>query len=164
MNGQIDIGFDVTEKKWFVAFRTKNRWDKGVQYVENGNIILHNVNIDTYSYADQQNDKTSHGRFRFYSDNDVAAKGMPIPESIDIRGPKQSLEFTKVVGVDVMVKYILDGMMWEIQCDGKSYFTRDIKGCVSGTFSENPIRFKTDNVTFLHSELVTLFGTNLEIK
>jgi len=161
--GQTDIGYDTGKKLWFLAFRTKNRWDLGMQFVQNANIKLKKVMADTVCWFDSQNQEVSHGRLRFYDDNDVSSHGLPIPEEVNISGKSEKLTFSKVVAKEITIKYVINGMMWEIDADGTKYLTRDLKGCMDCTFTSEPVRMKMHNTVFLHSTLVSIFGSNLSV-
>jgi len=163
---QNDIGFNTELRKWFISTWSATRWQKGLFYIANQGLNLKNVTIDTYSYPDQNNREISHGRLRFYEGSDMTmhANGNDF-DSVNIQGKTAVVDFEKISSSKTRIKYNINDMTWTIEADGKNYVTKDIRGKISGTFLETPIRFEfKEPVEFLYSPLIALFGTNLLVK
>ncbi len=163
---QVDIGFDTRNYLWFLNFWSNTRWMRGSVYVHDGKIILDKVMLDTYAWNDITNDKTSHGRFRFY-DNvkiDMPISEPPLCDYIKLTGKSDKLAFTKYEVKEAILKYKRATMEWEIKIGDTKLYTKDIKGMISGRIDDKPRLFIATDVTILHSWLVTLINCPLEIK
>lgn len=163
MKEKFEIGYEVGLKKWFLQSWSKNRWNRGQVIVKDSCIRLNNVVCDTYSWADSHNELLSHGRFRFYSGNDIIIKqNDSIADSIHIKG-KEKLEFKKYNVKKALLKYNISSMSWTILFDDKELETCDIKGVINVEAMEDPIRVILYDVEILYSWLVTLINCKLEI-
>jgi hypothetical protein len=162
---QTDIGFETGKKLWYIESFTNTRQFLGVQLVEDSNIVLDNVDIDTYSWAHDKYSNASNGRLRFYDDTCTITKRGAIADSVYIKGSEDNFNFNKLPKGDIEVKYNLETFDWTLTIDGMDYITRNFNGKISGKLLKERKRFVISNPeSVLYSKGVTLIDSNLEIK
>ena len=158
-----DVGFATDKRRWFVTFFSKTRWIRGAYEVAQ-KISLKNTTIDTYAWADQQNENLSHGRFRFYNVN-TQIKGTVNGdvENIEVSGSNPKLKFRHLKGIPT-IWYSVKDMEWIIAINGEKLFTRDFKGNISGEFTKDPIRFVgNEEIDIYYHYTITLLDADLSI-
>lgn len=164
MGSQFDIGFDTRKKLWFIEGSASTRWKNSMLLVKDSNIKLENVLVDSYCWADPQNEIISHGRIRFYGGNKIEAKGdESVLDSIKVTGRSDKFKFIEIEAEKVLIKYNLPSMDWALNIDGTELITKDIKGLISGTLLKDKLRFELKGVKLLYSNLVTLINPELKI-
>jgi len=158
---QADLGFVVQSKQWFISFLKRNRWYSKQQMLSD-KVKLENVLIDTYSYADQQQQDVSHGRFRIYNqDNKITGNynGDEVKDTC-IQGTKEN-KFKRYIGTPE-IWYDIKNFEWKIKIDGVILTTKNIQGKFNGDLISNPINFVSNKkITVNHSFLTSLI--DLEI-
>lgn len=162
MGSQIDLGYDLKTKCWFLNMMDELRWNVGSMSVKKNNLTLKDVLCDTYSFPDQ-NERTSHGRLRFYDGHQINSKGTAsFHDSIEVEGPNSDpLKFISFDGPAIL-RYNPKSYDWSIEVDGNSYTTKNIVGKLTGKCEDDPkIVFKMENCKILYSTMVTLINTNL---
>jgi len=164
---QTDIGFDTQKKLWYIESQTDNRQNLGAQLVLDANINLQNVIVDTYAWKHDRELTSSHGRVRFF-DNDQCTinKKSAVADSIDIKGESSNFDFHNFgVGQDVILKFNLPTMDWTITIAGNDYITKNIAGNVNAKIRKDKLRFIIKRPkSVLYSQVITIINSNLEIK
>jgi len=162
---QFDIGFDTGKKLWFVQGCGATRHILSTMFVRDSNITLKNVMCDTYAWPEPNAEHISHGRLRFYGGNKIAAKGdEAVLSEITVNGNGDKWHFIELHGKNVIIKYNLPSMDWELDIDGTKLISKDIKGLLTGTIQKDKLRFELHDVHILYSNIVSLIDPELKIK
>lgn len=120
---------------------------------------------DTYAWPDVNSEAISHGRLRFYGGSKIVTKGeQAVMDEISITGKDNKFNFIELDGKEVIIRYRLNAMDWELDVDGTLLYTRDLKGKMTGTLLKKRLRFVIHNVHLLYSNIVTLFDPELRVK
>jgi hypothetical protein len=161
--GQTDIGFETGKKLWYIESFTNNRQFLGVQLVNDSNIKLNDVIVDTYAWKHEKYANASQGRLRFFDDRCTIEKQGSIADSILVEGDSDFV-FTQLPHGDIEVKFNLADMDWTITIDGVDYVTQNFAGKVTGGLLNDRKRFVIEQPrTVMYSKQITIINSNLGV-
>jgi len=85
-------------------------------------------------------------------------------DELSVTGPAHEFNFMEILGKEVVIKYNLPSMDWELDIDGTKLISKDIIGLVTGSLSKEKLRLVLKDVRLLYSNIVTLVNPQLDIK
>jgi hypothetical protein len=167
---QTDIGRDFEKGLWYLEGRTDNRVTLGAQLVDNGNINLENVMVDSISWGPVKGDSIdkSHGRMRIYDGNECTMeRTYAIADRFDIKGASDGFFFKQLQKHedDLIIKFNLKSMDWTLTIGNESLITKNYAGNISGTINDEDFTFiVTKPKSVLYSQMITLINSPLRVK
>ena len=169
VRGKTEIGFDLINKRWFLRRAGPTGNFLGLNLIEDNNIELENVPLDTHQWTDLQDPFKTHGRFMYYDGCLTEIKGdSVIANSAKIKGNQKKLSFIEINAKEIEFLYNRKKMTWAIIADGNRYETNNIVGIFNkiqftGSKKDEEIRAFVKDKKFMYSWLVTIFESNLEL-